>query len=216
MFEALRQEGLIIAGLWDLLFCTGVRPGTALAAKWSDIDLARKLWEVPVTKKARGNPERAGKPFVVPLSPQAIAVLKLLQSIQRVREKAGVGDVKMRDIRRTVATDLGKLKVPPVTISRVLDHAKGQAQGRPAAEAWSATGMPRGLARILTRIRALAARDKVRFTLKALRELATLGLDARDARETLEALRTAEFVKRLVSAVTGEGMYVFKPRWARP
>jgi hypothetical protein len=28
----------------------------------------------------------------------------------------------MRDIRRTFATGLGKLKVPPVTISRVLDH----------------------------------------------------------------------------------------------
>jgi hypothetical protein len=28
----------------------------------------------------------------------------------------------MRDIRRTVATGLGKLKIPPVTISRVLDH----------------------------------------------------------------------------------------------
>lgn len=28
----------------------------------------------------------------------------------------------MRDIRRTVATGLGKLKATPVTISRVLDH----------------------------------------------------------------------------------------------
>ena len=58
--------------------------------------------------------------------------------------------------------------------------------------------MPRGLAKVLTRIRARAAQEKVRFTLKALRELAALGLDARDARETLEALRTADFVKRLV------------------
>lgn len=72
--------------------------------------------------------------------------------------------------------------------------------------------MPRGLAKVLTRIRALAAQDKVRFTLKALRELAALGLDARDARETLEALRAADFVKRQVSAATGERMYVFKPR----
>jgi hypothetical protein len=72
--------------------------------------------------------------------------------------------------------------------------------------------MPRGLAKVLTRIRALAAREKVRFTLKALRELAALGLDVRDARETLEALRAVDFAERLVSAVTGERMYVFKPR----
>jgi integrase len=153
VFGALRQERPIIAGLWELLFYTAVRPGTALAARWSHIDLARKSWEVPVTKKARGNPEGAGKPFVVPLSPQAVAVLKLLQpfsahsdyvfpggtprratmdsernlfspqkSIQRVREKTEIGDLQLRDIRRTVATGLGRLKVPPVTISRVLDH----------------------------------------------------------------------------------------------
>jgi integrase len=69
VFVVLSEERPIIAGLRELLFYTGVRPGTALSARWSHIDLARKLWEVPVTKKARGNPEGAGKPFVVPLSP---------------------------------------------------------------------------------------------------------------------------------------------------
>ena len=70
--------------------------------------------------------------------------------------------------------------------------------------------MPRGLAKILRRVRALAAEQKVRFTLKALRELAALGLDAMDACETLEGLKTADFVKRLVSDATDEWMYVFK------
>jgi integrase len=153
VFDALRHERPIIASLWEMLFYTAVRPGTALAARWTHIDLPRKVWEVPVTKKARGSPEGAGKPFLVPLSSQAIAVLKLLQpfsahsdcvfpggsprraipdaernlfspqkSIQRLRETTGIRDLQMRDIRRTVATGLGKLKVLPVTISRVLDH----------------------------------------------------------------------------------------------
>jgi integrase len=153
VFDALRHERPIISGLWELLLYTAVRPGTALAAKWSNIDLPRKVWEVPVTKKARGSAVGAGKPFIVPLSSQAIAVLKLLQpfsahsdhvfpgasprratadadrnlfspqkSIQRIRQTTGIRDLQMRDIRRTVATGLGKLKVPPVTISRVLDH----------------------------------------------------------------------------------------------
>jgi integrase len=153
VFDALRHERPIIAGLWELLFYTAVRPGTALAARWTHIDLPRRVWEVPVTKKARGSAEGTGKPFIVPLSPEAVAVLKLLQpfsahsdyvfpggsprraiphaernlfspqkSIQRLRETTGTPDLQMRDIRRTVATGLGKLKVPPVTISRVLDH----------------------------------------------------------------------------------------------
>ena len=71
--------------------------------------------------------------------------------------------------------------------------------------------MPRGLYRVLRRVRALAVERKVSFTLKALRELAALGLDATDACEVLEGLKTPDFVKRLVSDATGEWMYVFKP-----
>src|SRR5271169_942359 len=71
-----------------------------------------------------------------------------------------------------------------------------------------------GLSRVLRRVRALAAERRVRFTLKALRELATLDLDATDACEVIEALKPGDFVQRLVSDATGEGMYVFKPRIA--
>lgn len=72
--------------------------------------------------------------------------------------------------------------------------------------------MPPALANVLRRVRALAAEENVRFTLKAVRELAALGLDATDACESLEGLRAADFVKRLVSEATGEWMYVFKPK----
>lgn len=72
--------------------------------------------------------------------------------------------------------------------------------------------MTRALADVLRRVRALAADRRVRFTRKALCELASLGLDARDACETLEALRSADFVRRLASEQTGEWLYVFKPR----
>ena len=72
--------------------------------------------------------------------------------------------------------------------------------------------MPPALANVLRRVRALAAEENVRFTLKAVRELAALGLDVTDACESLEGLRAADFVKRLVSEATGEWMYVFKPK----
>jgi hypothetical protein len=72
--------------------------------------------------------------------------------------------------------------------------------------------MPPALADLLRRVRALAAERKLRFTLKAVRELAAIGLDASDACEALEGLKTADFIKRLVSDATGEWMYVFKPK----
>ena len=66
---------------------------------------------------------------------------------------------------------------------------------------------------VLARIRELAAQRKVRFTIKALRELAALdlGLDEVDACHVLANLATRDFVERFVSRRTGEWMYVFKP-----
>ena len=66
----------------------------------------------------------------------------------------------------------------------------------------------------LRRIRRLAVARRVQFTLKALRELAALelGLDAEDACEVLAGLKQADLVERIHSEVTGEWMYVFKPR----
>jgi hypothetical protein len=74
--------------------------------------------------------------------------------------------------------------------------------------------MPPAFADVLRRVRELAAERKVRFTLKAVRELAAIGLDPTDACESLEGLRAADFVNTLVSEATGELMYVFKPKVA--
>ena len=73
--------------------------------------------------------------------------------------------------------------------------------------------MPRWLPRLLRHIHELVGRGQVRFTFKALRELAELraGLDAQDACDVLTALTARDFAKRLESEATGEWMYVFKP-----
>jgi hypothetical protein len=69
--------------------------------------------------------------------------------------------------------------------------------------------MPRWLPKVLTRIRELAVARRVRFTLKACRELALLagGLDEEDACDALAKLTA-------LSEVTGEWMYLFKPMLA--
>ncbi len=74
--------------------------------------------------------------------------------------------------------------------------------------------MPRWLPETLRRIRELAAARKVLFTLKALRELASLelGLDEEDACDVLGHLAAEDSTGRLESAATGQWMYLFKPR----
>jgi len=69
---------------------------------------------------------------------------------------------------------------------------------------------------ILRRIRALANAGKVRFTAKALQEIAALGigLDSDDVCDVLANLSAADSGGRLLSRVTGEWMYVFVPEVA--
>ena len=76
--------------------------------------------------------------------------------------------------------------------------------------------MPRWLPGVLRKIRSLAEEGKVRFTLKALREMASLGfgLDESDACDILQRLRAADFQERIASETTGEWMVVFVPRIA--
>lgn len=72
---------------------------------------------------------------------------------------------------------------------------------------------PRWLPKILARICSFAEAGQVRFTLKALRELARLGLglDEDDANDILARLTPEDLAERIVSEHTGEWMYVFKP-----
>ena len=76
--------------------------------------------------------------------------------------------------------------------------------------------MPGWLPRVLIRIHAFAVKREVRFTLKALREVAALGLglDPMDVCDVLARLRSGDSAGRVRSTSTGEWLYVFTPRVA--
>ena len=75
--------------------------------------------------------------------------------------------------------------------------------------------MPGWLPKVLTRVRELAVARRVRFTLKARREVALLaGLDEEDACDALAKLTAEDSAGRLMSEGTGEWMYLFKPTLA--
>jgi integrase len=58
--------------LLPMLFC---RPGELRAAEWTEIDLERALWEIPAERM------KMKQPHIVPLSKQAVDILKALQQI---------------------------------------------------------------------------------------------------------------------------------------
>lgn len=77
--ERLRQRPGISARALEFLILTATRTGAVIYATWSEIDLDNRLWSVPYGRKGakiRAKNNKQGK--TVPLTPQAIALLKAL------------------------------------------------------------------------------------------------------------------------------------------
>ncbi len=143
------------AGVW-LLLLTGLRSGELRRARWEDIDReAHTLTIPPVHQKLTRAARLKAKPFVVPLSTQAVVALAELRSLDPVwifpgrapnsslqegAMKYGVHRLfefqdtplenterfSPHDLRRTLRTGLGELRVPPHVAEKCLNHSLGK------------------------------------------------------------------------------------------
>ena len=130
------------ACLW-LYLLTGCRKSELLNAKWADVNKARSVLRLPDTK--------AGRPHEVPLVPAALAIFDALprqegnpfvfpgqrkadsaepthlESIRgpwdRARTAAGVADVRLHDLRRTVGSWLATAGNSLHLIGKILNHS---------------------------------------------------------------------------------------------
>jgi integrase len=75
-FKALRSREGMAARALEFLTLTAARSGEVRGAQWNEIDLAKKIWVVPADRM------KAKREHRVPLSNQAIKLLKSLESIQ--------------------------------------------------------------------------------------------------------------------------------------
>ena len=92
--QKLRAVDSVAAKVLEFQILTAARPGQATGATWGEIDLKRKLWTIPAGRM------KADKEHEVPLSPQAI---KLLKSLTRVNEFVFPG----HSIRKPITTAAG-------------------------------------------------------------------------------------------------------------
>lgn len=68
------------AAALKILLLTGARSGELLRAKWRDVDLDAATWTIPVeNQKLTLRQARKARPFVIPLSPTALALFRDLR-----------------------------------------------------------------------------------------------------------------------------------------
>jgi integrase len=137
--EALLQEPDPYWRAYFPLVCMlGTRRMELLAGKWTDVDLEQRTWRLPMTK--------AGRSHLLPLPTPAVAILEHLPSRgasewvfpgrgatghkvepkaawERIRSRAGVPDVRIHDLRRTLGSWLAAAGYGLPMIGRALNHA---------------------------------------------------------------------------------------------
>lgn len=131
------QNPYIRAALW-LYLLTGLRKSELLTAKWEFIDWDRGELRLPKTKAGRVHymplsepalavlrdiPRLEGNPYVLPGLKKGQHLVNVNKSWGRIRETAGVKDVRLHDIRRTVGSWLAQAGNSLHLIGRVLNHS---------------------------------------------------------------------------------------------
>jgi integrase len=127
-----------------LLALTGQRRSEVGGMRWSELDLGGATWRLP--------PERTknGLPHVVPLSDQALEILKTRQrragrdyvfgigsgaysgwsrGKRRLDQRCGVFDWTLHDLRRSFVTHLCEIGVAPHLVESAVNHISGHKGG---------------------------------------------------------------------------------------
>ena len=138
LFEALRDAPPHWRDFFTLGLMTGCRKGNLQRMAWKELDLVQGVWSVPTSK--------TGEPLVLPLPPEAVAILKsrreaqtvkspfvfprrahpdrpvieVDQAWQKIRTAAGLGDVRIHDLRRTVGSWAAQAGESILAIQRLL------------------------------------------------------------------------------------------------
>jgi integrase len=124
-----------------LVLLTGQRRDEVRLMRWSEVSLNRAVWVIP------GSRYKTGQDHVIPLSPQAVAVLQdlkerapagapyvlpardpaqpfngALSALRRLRKAAGTEHFTLHDLRRTLRTGLSRLGVDDRTAELVIGH----------------------------------------------------------------------------------------------
>ncbi len=144
-YDACRNFGYPFGFLFQVLLLTAQRRGEVTGMRWSELDLKKKIWTIP---KERA---KNGKAHMVPLSKAVVEIFDSLPRFlhsdfvftttgkspvsghgkykYRLNEIMGVSDWVFHDLRRTAASGMARLEVPPYVVEKILNHVSGTFAG---------------------------------------------------------------------------------------
>lgn len=130
---------------FQILLLTAQRRGEVANMRWVDLDKDKKTWIL------RKEFTKAGREHMVPLGPKAQSILNGIKRVGKselvftttgktpisglskakidLDPDSALSDWRFHDFRRTAASTMAKLKVPPHVIEKVLNHTTGQISG---------------------------------------------------------------------------------------
>ncbi len=145
LVTACRAEPFPFGPYTLLLLATAQRRSEVANMRWSEIDWERKVWEIPASRS------KNGKPHEVPLSPFALAVLKdiphfegsdlvftttgyspisgITKMVLRLQAASETSNWRLHDLRRTAASEMARMSIPPYVVEKVLNHVSGTISG---------------------------------------------------------------------------------------
>jgi integrase len=136
LWRAIERLPELQQAYFRVVLLTGARREEVRGMAWSEVDLDAGLWRIPAERN------KSGRTFDLPLAGPVVETLQALprvgpvvfaldgrrpmsvhQLIERVRRDAGLLEVRLHDLRRTLRTGLAELGVSFEIAERVLNHA---------------------------------------------------------------------------------------------
>ena len=132
------QQNLLTLQIVMFLVLTGVRKANALKARWCEIDEARGLWNIPITKSGKPQnlqlsqevlnllqtlPSRGSSDYLFPNAKTKKPFISIYCSWNSMRKEAGLPHVRMHDLRHTFASLLVNGGASLFMVQNALGHS---------------------------------------------------------------------------------------------
>ena len=137
LLELEKSRSVQLKYIVSLLLLLGCRKRELLDSRWSDFDLERRNWRIPMSKSGKSRhvplsmaaieilsqlPRWEGCPYVIPNPKTLLPFVQIQRPWDTVRIAAGMPDVRIHDLRHSMASNMVNSGQSLFLVSKVLGH----------------------------------------------------------------------------------------------